>query len=112
MYSIILKDKSADCEIYYFIFQIDHFPNDAYARNANGLLLERQKLYRSSTDEFLASLEYVSNDSEKDAVLVNLSRIMIVLGKYIDAIEINQKIKTATFKSHCQLALALFKGIF
>lgn len=93
-------------------FLVDNFPNDVYARNAYGLLLERQKLYRSSTEQFSAALECVSNDSERDAVLVNLSRIMIVLGKYIDAIEINQKVKTANFKSHCQLALALFKGIF
>lgn len=89
---------------------INHFPNDAYARNANGLLLERKKLYRSAIDQFSASLECVSNDSERDAVLVNLSRIMIQLGNYIDSIEVNQKIKTPDFKSHCLLALALFKA--
>ena len=88
----------------------DHCPNDAYARNAYGLLLERQKLYKSADEQFSSSLKYVSNDAEKDAVLVNLSRIMLALEKYIEAIETCSRVKTPTFKSHCQLALSLFKG--
>ena len=86
------------------------FSNDACARNAYGLLLEHQKLYKSAEEQFLICLKFVAEDAEKDAVLINLSRILIVLGKYIEAFKVCQKVKNNTFKSHCQLALALFKG--
>ncbi|XP_066601814.1 superkiller complex protein 3 [Prorops nasuta] len=88
---------------------IEKNPNDEYALNAHGLLLERQKLYKSAAQQFTSMLN-LCKDEHKDAARINLSRILIVLGKYTEAIKLCKGIKNKSFTSQCHLALALFKA--
>ncbi|CAK9797777.1 Tetratricopeptide repeat protein 37 [Anthophora plagiata] len=88
---------------------VEHQPNDCYAHNAYGLLLERQKLYKSAAEQFAAALCISTND-EKDLVCVNLARVLIRLRKYTEAIKLCQTVKRASYNSECHLALALFKA--
>lgn len=87
-----------------------HFPNDPYALNAYGLILERQKLYNPSVQRFTNALKYVENEKQKDLLNINLARILVQQGNYEEAIKLCMSIKEASFVSHCQLALSLFKG--
>ncbi|KAJ8681556.1 hypothetical protein QAD02_017348 [Eretmocerus hayati] len=87
-----------------------HSPNDAYALNAYGLLLERQNLYKTAADKFSAALKNVQDPKQKDAISINVARLMLHLGRYEDAVKICLSIKEASFASQIQLALSLFKA--
>lgn len=85
-------------------------PNDVYALNTHGLLLERQKLYNSAADRFTAALELSTNE-KLDMIYVNLARVLIQLGQYDKAVWLCGEIKRDSFNSQCHLALSLFKGM-
>lgn len=85
-------------------------PDDPCGRNAFGLLLERGKLYRPASREFAEALKLERNETNRDSIRINLARVLVQLGEFDEAIETCKMIKTASFKSHAQLALALFKG--
>ncbi|CAG5092823.1 Similar to TTC37: Tetratricopeptide repeat protein 37 (Homo sapiens) [Cotesia congregata] len=85
-------------------------PGVIYGRNALGLLLEREKLYKLAAHEYSVGLKLGKEDSQEDHVRVNLARVLVQMGKFDEAIEVCQRIKIASFNSHCQLALALFKA--
>ncbi|XP_014213900.1 tetratricopeptide repeat protein 37-like [Copidosoma floridanum] len=87
-----------------------HYPHDPYALNAYGLLLERQKLYKPSFERFSEALKYISDDKQRDQLSINLARAMMYLGKSEEAVKLCLSIKSASFASHCQLALSLFKA--
>ncbi|XP_023290658.1 tetratricopeptide repeat protein 37 [Orussus abietinus] len=89
---------------------IEHEPDNVCALNAQGLLLERQKLYRPASKAFSRALALVEEGDKKDAVLVNLARVLLQVGKYQEAVEHCRAVEKASFKSHCQLALSLFKA--
>ncbi|XP_012257142.2 tetratricopeptide repeat protein 37 isoform X1 [Athalia rosae] len=89
---------------------VEHVPDDPCALNAYGLLLERQKLYNPAGRVFSKALKLVTKDNERDALQVNLSRILIKLNNFDKAVELCQTIKNADFNSHCQLAISLFKA--
>ncbi|XP_017884078.1 tetratricopeptide repeat protein 37 [Ceratina calcarata] len=88
---------------------IEHHPDDRCARNAYGLLLERQRLHRSAAEQFAAAV-CNSNKEANDLVCVNLARVLIRLKKYNEAIKLCQAVTNATYNSQCHLALALFKA--
>ncbi|XP_046833328.1 tetratricopeptide repeat protein 37 [Vespa crabro] len=88
---------------------IEHNPNNAYALNTYGLLLERQKLYLSAAEQFTKAL-HECNEKEKDFICINLSRIFIRLNKYEEAIQLCKSVNNSTFNSQCHLALCLFKA--
>lgn len=88
---------------------IEQHPDDCCARNAYGLLLERQRLYRSAAEQFAAAV-CNSNKEANDLVCVNLARVLIRLKKYNEAIKLCQAVTNATYNSQCHLALALFKA--
>lgn len=92
------------------VFLSEHVPDDPYALNAHGLLLERQKLYNPGASAFSSALKLSSKETERDAVRVNLSRVFVQLNKFDEAVTLCQGIKNADFNSHCQLAVALFKA--
>ncbi|XP_057320439.1 SKI3 subunit of superkiller complex protein [Microplitis mediator] len=85
-------------------------PDVIYGRNALGLLLERQKLFKLAAHEYSVALKLGKDDSQEDHIRVNLARVLVQMGQFNEAIDICQHIKTASFSSHCQLALALFKA--
>ncbi|KAG7189428.1 hypothetical protein KM043_017131 [Ampulex compressa] len=87
----------------------EHSPNNVYARNVYGLLLERQKLYKSAAEQFAAGLD-ICSANERTLLSINLSRVLIQLKKYDEAIALCRAIKKITFNSQCHLALALFKA--
>ncbi|XP_011495670.1 PREDICTED: tetratricopeptide repeat protein 37 [Ceratosolen solmsi marchali] len=87
-----------------------HFPCHPYASNAYGLLLERQKLYKSSAKQFVNGLKFVVDAKQKDMLNINLARVMVNQKFYDEAIKICMSVKEASFVSHCQLALSLFKA--
>ncbi|XP_058800397.1 tetratricopeptide repeat protein 37 [Phymastichus coffea] len=87
-----------------------HVPTNSHALNSYGLLLERQKLYKSAAEMFSNALKYLEDDKHKDEISVNLARVMVQQEKYEDAVKICLGIKEANFASHCQLALSLFKA--
>jgi superkiller protein 3 len=87
----------------------EHEPKDIYALNTYGLLLERQKLYKTAIKQFTAALE-LSEDKKKDMISINLARILIQVEKYKEAVELCRKVKSGNFNFQCHLALALFKG--
>ncbi|XP_015109958.1 tetratricopeptide repeat protein 37 isoform X2 [Diachasma alloeum] len=93
---------------------IQREPDSTYGRNALGLLLERQKLLRPAAEQFSAALrlseEALSPENHQDMVRVNYARVLVQLGEYEKAVKICQGTKTPSFRSHCQLALALFKA--
>ncbi|XP_046485173.1 superkiller complex protein 3 isoform X3 [Neodiprion pinetum] len=89
---------------------LEHVPDDPYALNAHGLLLERQKLYNPAVRAFTLALKLATKDNEKDSLRVNLSRSLVQLNKFDEAVQLCQGIKNADFNSHCQLALSLFKA--
>lgn len=93
-----------------FSFIAEHVPDDPYALNAYGLLLEREKLYKPAVEVFTSALKLVRNDEERDSLRVNLSRVLLQLNVPDKAVEICQGVRNANFKSHCQLAVSLFKG--
>ncbi|KAK2577968.1 hypothetical protein KPH14_011630 [Odynerus spinipes] len=88
---------------------IEHHPNNAYALNTYGLLLERQKLYLSAADQFAKALQGI-DEGRKDLVSINLARVLINLGRFAEAIQLYQGLKKSTFNSQCHLALCLFKA--
>jgi len=87
----------------------EHEPNDTYALNTYGLLLERQKLYKTAIKQFAAALE-LSKDKKRDMISINLARILIQVEKYEEAVKLCRQVKSASFNFQCHLALALFKG--
>jgi len=87
----------------------EHKPKDIYALNTYGLLLERQKLYKTAIKQFTAALE-LGKDKKGDMISINLARILIQVEKYKEAVELCRQVKSASFNSQCHLALALFKG--
>ncbi|XP_011301228.1 tetratricopeptide repeat protein 37 [Fopius arisanus] len=90
---------------------VERVPDSAFSRNALGLLLERQKLLRPAAEQFSKALKLSHDHKEhQDKIRVNYTRILVQLGEYEKAVEICQGIKTPSFKSHCQLALSLFKA--
>ncbi|CAL7935447.1 unnamed protein product [Xylocopa violacea] len=88
---------------------IEYHPNDCYAQNAYGLLLERQKLYKPAAEQFVAGL-CNSNNNERDLVSINLARVFTRLGKYEEAMKLCQAVTNINYNSECHLALALFKA--
>nr|XP_031849957.1 tetratricopeptide repeat protein 37 [Nomia melanderi] len=88
---------------------LEYYPEDHYARNAYGLLLERQKLYRSSAKEFAVAIHTNAAD-EKDMACLNLGRVLIQLNKYSEAIKLFRAIRKADYNSQCHLALAFYKA--
>lgn len=96
--------------IYIFVlYIIENHPNDCYARNAYGLLLQRQKLYKSAAEQFAVAV-CNSINNKKDLVCVNLAHVLIKLKKYNEAIKLCQTVQNINYNSQCHLALALFKG--
>ncbi|NP_001153421.1 tetratricopeptide repeat domain 37 isoform X1 [Nasonia vitripennis] len=87
-----------------------HYPNDPYALNAYGLLLERQKLYKPATERFSTALEFIKDNKHKDLLSINLARVLVQQEHYEEAVKICLSIKEASFASHCQLAISLFKA--
>ncbi|XP_076666464.1 superkiller complex protein 3 isoform X3 [Andrena cerasifolii] len=87
---------------------IEHHPDDYYARNAYGLLLERQKLYKSAAEQFTAAV-CLSLNEEKDLACINLARVLIQLKKYSEAVKLCRAVKGNNYNSQCYLALSLFK---
>lgn len=75
-------------------------------------MLERQKLFKLAAHEYSVALKLGKDDNQEDQIRVNLARVLVQMGQFNEAIDICQHIKTASFNSHCQLALALFKGIY
>ena len=88
---------------------VENHPNDCYARNAYGLLLERQRLYKSAAEQFAVAV-CNSTKNEKDLVSINLARVLIRLKRYNEAIKICQGVANINYNSQCNLALALFKA--
>ncbi|XP_033324509.2 superkiller complex protein 3 [Megalopta genalis] len=88
---------------------LEYHPEDWYALNTYGLLLERQKLYRSSAERFAAAVHSKITE-EKDIVCLNLGRVLLQLKKYSDAIKLLEAIKGANYNSQCHLALSLYKA--
>lgn len=88
---------------------IENHPNDCYARNAYGLLLQRQKLYISAAEQFAVAV-CNSINNKKDLVCVNLAHVLIKLKKYNEAIKLCQTVQNINYNSQCHLALALFKA--
>ncbi|XP_076761595.1 superkiller complex protein 3 isoform X2 [Xylocopa sonorina] len=88
---------------------IEYHPNDCYAQNAYGLLLERQKLYKPAAEQFVAGL-CNSNNDERDLISINLARVFTRLGKYEEAMKLCQAVTNINYNSECHLALALFKA--
>ncbi|XP_063995924.1 superkiller complex protein 3 [Diachasmimorpha longicaudata] len=88
---------------------IERKPESMYGRNALGLLLERQKLMRSAAEQFSHALN-LSDEKHQDMARVNYARVLVHLGEYEKAVKMCQETKTPSFRSHCQLALALFKA--
>ncbi|XP_043287531.1 tetratricopeptide repeat protein 37 [Venturia canescens] len=89
---------------------IERVPMDACGRNVLGLLLERQKLVGPAACEFHEAIKLEKDETKKDFVRINLARVVVQLGEYEKSVEACKDIKTASFKSHCQLALSLFKA--
>lgn len=83
-------------------------PNDVYALNTHGLVLERLKLYNTAVKQFVKALE-LSQDEERDMISLNLARVLIQIGKHEEAIELCRQVK-CSFNSQCHLALSLFKA--
>ncbi|XP_076648879.1 superkiller complex protein 3 [Halictus rubicundus] len=88
---------------------LEYHPEDCYARNAYGLLLERQKLYRSSAEQFAVAI-HTNVPEEKDVVCLNLGRVLIQLKKYSEAIKLFEAVRGANYNSQCHLALSLYKA--
>lgn len=100
-----------------FIFYVQHptllserEPNDVYALNTHGLLLERQKLHKSAADRFAAALELSTNE-HSDMINLNLARVMLQLERYDEAVRLCGQVKHSNFNSQCHLALSMFKGM-
>ncbi|XP_070156887.1 superkiller complex protein 3 [Polyergus mexicanus] len=87
----------------------EHVPNDVYALNTHGLLLERLKLYNTAIKQFIKALK-LSQDEEGDMISINLARVLIQVGKHEQAIELCRQVKRGSFNSQCHLALSLFKA--
>ncbi|XP_050460410.1 tetratricopeptide repeat protein 37 isoform X1 [Cataglyphis hispanica] len=87
----------------------EHVPNDVYALNTHGLLLERLKLYNTAVKQFIKALK-LSQVEEKDMISINLARVLIQIGKHEQAIELCRQVKHGSFNSQCHLALSLFKA--
>lgn len=87
----------------------EHVPNDVYALNTHGLLLERLGLYNTAVKQFVNALK-LSQDEERDMISLNLTRVLIQIGKHEEAIELCRQVKCGSFNSQCHLALSLFKG--
>ncbi|XP_029662452.1 tetratricopeptide repeat protein 37 [Formica exsecta] len=87
----------------------EHVPNDVYALNTHGLLLERLKLYNTAVKQFIKALK-LSQDEEGDMISINLARVLIQIGKHEQAIELCRQVKRGSFNSQCHLALSLFKA--
>ncbi|XP_076247155.1 superkiller complex protein 3 [Calliopsis andreniformis] len=88
---------------------IERHPTDNYARNAYGLLLERQKLYKSAAEQFAVAMSLCHGD-DKNLVCINLARVLIQLKKYNEAIKLCLTCKEINYNSQCHLALSLFKA--
>ncbi|XP_076474936.1 tetratricopeptide repeat protein 37 isoform X2 [Bombus vancouverensis nearcticus] len=88
---------------------VENHPNDCHARNAYGLLLERQRLYKSAAEQFAVAV-CNSTKNEKDLVSINLARVLIRLKRYNEAIKLCQGVENINYNSQCNLALALFKA--
>lgn len=71
--------------------------------------MERQKLYKSATEQFAMAVS-LCTDNEKDLVCINLARVLIQLKKYNEAIKLCLAVKKPNYNSQCHLALALYKG--
>ncbi|KAL6256062.1 hypothetical protein P5V15_013298 [Pogonomyrmex californicus] len=84
-------------------------PNDVYALNTHGLLLERLKLYNTAAKQFSRALE-LSQVEKRDMISLNLARVLIQIEKYEEAVELCKQVKRASFNSQCNLALSLFKA--
>lgn len=89
---------------------IDSEPNSVIGRNILGLLLERQKLYKPASCEFTEALKFTDDDNQLDKIRINLARVLVQMGDYEGAVAVCCAIKSPSFTSHCQLALALFKA--
>ncbi|GAB1861709.1 Tetratricopeptide repeat protein 37 [Camponotus japonicus] len=87
----------------------EYVPNDVYALNTHGLLLERLRLYNTAVKQFVKALK-LSQDEEKDMISINLARVLIQIGKHEEAIELCRQVKRGSFNSQCHLALSLFKA--
>ncbi|XP_072746078.1 superkiller complex protein 3 isoform X2 [Anoplolepis gracilipes] len=87
----------------------ERVPNDVYALNTHGLLLERLKLYNTAVKQFVKASK-LSQDEEKDMISINLARVLIQIGKPEEAIELCRQVKHGSFNSQCHLALSLFKA--
>ncbi|EFN89108.1 Tetratricopeptide repeat protein 37 [Harpegnathos saltator] len=88
---------------------IEREPDDAYALNTHGLLLERQKLYNSAAKRFAEALKVCKSESS-DMIHINLARVLIQLGQYDEAVRVCEQVKHDSFNSQCHLALSLFKA--
>ncbi|XP_032686665.1 tetratricopeptide repeat protein 37 [Odontomachus brunneus] len=88
---------------------IEREPNDIYALNTHGLLLERQKLHKSAADRFAAALELSTNEYS-DMINLNLARVMLQLERYDEAVRLCGQVKHNDFNSQCHLALSTFKA--
>jgi tetratricopeptide (TPR) repeat protein len=78
-----------------------------------GLLLERQKLYRTAAKAFEAAeklLETAEDATQSDMVYSNHGRVLVQLQQYEKAICVYQQVKKADFSTQCGLSVAYFKG--
>ena len=69
--------------------------------NTHGLLLERHKLHKVSSENFQNALTFTNDEGEKDQIKINLARVLVHLEKHKDAVSICASIKKASFASHC-----------
>ncbi|XP_034840586.1 tetratricopeptide repeat protein 37 [Maniola hyperantus] len=83
-------------------------PNDAYANNILGILQERNNLLDSALISYQKAFQY-ANENKKNIILLNISRTLLRLGKYDEAIKSYKEISEASLNSACGLALAFFK---
>ncbi|KAF7996121.1 hypothetical protein HCN44_010377 [Aphidius gifuensis] len=89
---------------------MDRKPNSVIGRNILGLLLERQELYKPASREFTEALKFTDDNKKLDKIRINLTRVLVQMGDYKEAVAVCCGVKSPSFTSHCQLALSLFKA--
>ncbi|KAJ1530355.1 hypothetical protein ONE63_005267 [Megalurothrips usitatus] len=116
--SVMLKDLSSmfavevasDCMKWY----TERHGSDPCGWNMLGLLLERQRLFRSARSAFQKGLEEAllqkSEPQYLDAIRCNLGRVLTNLQDYQQSIDVLKNVNHPSFASQSGLALALFKA--
>ena len=98
------------CLMYNYFRYVARVSGDACALNMLGILLERQRHFRTAKRFLTKALQLQIETHLKDQVLHNLARVLYKLGEFEASVKCYQKVAATDFYGQVGLALSAWKS--